>query len=952
MTQKTPIFVFLFALTGFIASISAQQPTSCSLPAPEITINRDNIFNDQQDQWLGDAQADWTEPNYLLLPASKSEYLTQLGNKLLAQLPPTPIHYTFRVFESDNIQSFALAGGHIYVSRKLILDAHNEDELAGILAHEIAISYTRHIDTDYTLSLANLLHVKSLGDQADVNDKIYRIKNIPKDVLYLYRWKPGLSVSEQESDELLADRVGFYAAVKAGYAPQAFNSITDRASLNAGYKGNFLTDMLDLTTNVSMRVRELQKMTAALPAGCRGVQPLERAEFKAFQSFLSSQRINSLLPPTSGLKAVKLDPPMSPALENVRLSPDGNYLLAQDEHRIHVLSRAPLKLLFSIDAPDAKMAQFTPDSSDVVFYFSGLRFEDWNVATQKRVHVYDISDYNRCLQDSLSPDGHTFACFTRNYEDIHVRIGNHGSFGWVKLEDLRTGKTLYENSKFYTANFEVLPGPGRIRDPRQAAVAWSQDGRYFLAASGTTSLAYDVLAGKTVELGKDLSHLTENHMAFVDSNKLLFQCDWGYKEGGPRDTFKMCYNNFPDGNPLNTFEMGRMWMSRVTSGTRLVTGPSSDGAATLFDPASKSMGTSFKLDPVDLAGNFVASEAPSGGVSVGTLGGSMETAALPVTPLASVEAARFSLDGRYLAVSDRARGAVWDLNSGKQIALGGPFRNAQFDAQGKLQARIADQELKPSSNVRTDMRIGKVLPASSIAAEKIQYGSVIVQYKPLERDQELHFNAKIEAVDATSGNPLWSRRFPNTPPIVVDTDGDQLLLLMDRRGYTGGDEIDHNKRLVVRTSDEYKELTERGLVVEVISRRTGVPERLIVAPEVGFGSRDERMAALYGDLLAIHGDNNDSVVYRTSDGARLLAFSGHAIAGDASMGLIAANNRQQDVTVYDVATGKEVARVTLDHFVLAARFIPEKRQLLVLTATQRVYVLDLPATGPAVSAAK
>jgi hypothetical protein len=93
------------------------------------------------------------------------------------------------------------------------------------------------------------------------------------------------------------------------------------------------------------------------------------------------------------------------------------------------------------------------------------------------------------------------------------------------------------------------------------------------------------------------------------------------------------------------------------------------------------------------------------------------------------------------------------------------------------------------------------------------------------------------------------------------------------------------------------------LVVEVISRRTGTPERLIVAPEVGYGNSDERSAQLYGDLLAIHGESNASVVYRISDGARLLAFSGRSIAGDASLGLIAVNKRLQDITVYDVATG-------------------------------------------------
>jgi hypothetical protein len=47
-----------------------------------------------------------------------------------------------------------------------------------------------------------------------------------------------------------------------------------------------------------------------------------------------------------------------------------------------------------------------------------------------------------------------------------------------------------------------------------------------------------------------------------------------------------------------------------------------------------------------------------------------------------------------------------------------------------------------------------------------------------------------------------------------------------------------------------------------------------------------------------------------------------------------------------------VKRVTLDNTVFTARFIPEKKQLLVLTATQTVYALDLPGDGPPSGSAK
>jgi len=290
---------------------------------------------------------------------------------------------------------------------------------------------------------------------------------------------------------------------------------------------------------------------------------------------------------------------------------------------------------------------------------------------------------------------------------------------------------------------------------------------------------------------------------------------------------------------------------------------------------------------------------------------------------------------------------VWDLNTGRQVSLTGPFRNAKFDGQGRLQAQVAAHELKPAMDETIDQRTGKVAPTLSIEAEKVQYGSIVVQYKPLEKDERIQHNVEIDAYDAASGNRLWSRRFPHNAPQLFDTDGDQLLLVSDRRSETGADAIDHNKKVVIRTADEIKELNEHGLVVEVIAGQTGATERVVVAPEMSSARGDDRSAALYGDLLAIHGSYDNTVVYRVTDGARLMAFFGRPIAGDAGLGLIAATNNPQEVTIYEATSGKEVGRVTLDHYVLAARFIPEKRQLLVLTATQCVYALDLPTDGAA-----
>ena len=341
------------------------------------------------------------------------------------------------VFESGEIRSFSLAGGEIYLSRKLVLDARSEDELAGMLAHEIARVYTHHTATAFTLELKNLLDVKQVGDETDINDKFQRLLNVPR-VFLDTKWKPNLSIQDQQDDELLADRVGFYAYVKAGYAPEEYATMLDRISVNVGFRGNLLTDLLEETPVVSMRVNLAKKLAKSLPGECQAKPPNRNAVFQDFQKKMNRARVDPLTTPTPGLEWTALDPPMSPALENVRVSPDGRYVLAQDAWQIHVYGREPLGLLFSIDALDAEMAQFTPDSQDVVFYYRGLRFEDWSIARRQINGALDFSDYYGCLQASLSPDGFTFACFSRNYD-----------MGWLKLTDLHTGRLIYQDMNFY-----------------------------------------------------------------------------------------------------------------------------------------------------------------------------------------------------------------------------------------------------------------------------------------------------------------------------------------------------------------------------------------------------------------------------------------------------------------------------------------------------------------------
>ena len=72
-------------------------------------------------------------------------YVTRVAGKVVAasDQPAMPVHV--RVVNTEDVNAFVTAGGHIYVFTGLIKTAQNESQLAGVLAHEISHAIARHV---------------------------------------------------------------------------------------------------------------------------------------------------------------------------------------------------------------------------------------------------------------------------------------------------------------------------------------------------------------------------------------------------------------------------------------------------------------------------------------------------------------------------------------------------------------------------------------------------------------------------------------------------------------------------------------------------------------------------------------------------------------------------------------------------------------------------------------
>jgi predicted Zn-dependent protease len=72
-------------------------------------------------------------------------YLDEVGQRILKALPDQPFPYHFYVIHDDVYNAFASPAGHIFINSGLFAALENEDELAGIMAHETAHVVCRHI---------------------------------------------------------------------------------------------------------------------------------------------------------------------------------------------------------------------------------------------------------------------------------------------------------------------------------------------------------------------------------------------------------------------------------------------------------------------------------------------------------------------------------------------------------------------------------------------------------------------------------------------------------------------------------------------------------------------------------------------------------------------------------------------------------------------------------------
>ena len=211
------------------------------------------------DDWrLNDGQAEMSDAEEIEMgkqadPYIKSNFyfeteqeintrVNAIVQRLVAVCDRKTLPFTCNIIDSYSINAFSAPGGHIYLTSGLLRFVETEDEVAGIIGHEVAHASLRHASKLYCEVMKNYGHKTE--------------NNAAAGLLLLN--------NHLEEFEVDADTVGVLYAQKAGFDPDGLPNFLER-HLDAILQSKmFGVPGFGIITTINFRVNRLREYIATL----------------------------------------------------------------------------------------------------------------------------------------------------------------------------------------------------------------------------------------------------------------------------------------------------------------------------------------------------------------------------------------------------------------------------------------------------------------------------------------------------------------------------------------------------------------------------------------------------------------------------------------------------------------------------------------------------------------
>ncbi len=258
----------LGALVLSIAMLTRPAVAVNDIDLPDMGGPNDSVLSQAAEEQIGRAiYRNLQSMEAIVTDPEVQEYIQSIGLQLASHAQDEGDSFQFFVINDRAINAFALPGGYIGIHSGLILATKNENELAGVMAHEIAHVTQRHISRAVfanknasIINMAAMLGAILLGVATGAGGDV---------ITGAVMASQGLAAQQQidftRANEYEADRVGVGIMHEAGYDPQGMPDFFETMSRLTGMSTRNVPEFLMTHPVTTNRIAETRGRAAQYP---------------------------------------------------------------------------------------------------------------------------------------------------------------------------------------------------------------------------------------------------------------------------------------------------------------------------------------------------------------------------------------------------------------------------------------------------------------------------------------------------------------------------------------------------------------------------------------------------------------------------------------------------------------------------------------------------------------
>ncbi len=257
-------------LVGALAFASAAAQES---KLPDIGSSAGNVLSPaKQAEYGAMTLAQLRHEGYVLDDPLLGGWLDEVGQRLGGASDSPQQHFTFFLLRDRQINAFATLGGYVAMNAGLVLAADREDEVAGVLSHEVAHVTQQHVlrgaeraQRDSIPIMLAMLGAIIAAQQSGGNSSGNATQAAVLGGMGLLQQR---QIDYTRDNEAEADRIGIRAMARGGYDPSAmgdfFEKLQSVVRVNQGDERSRTPGYLQTHPITLTRISEARERAASL----------------------------------------------------------------------------------------------------------------------------------------------------------------------------------------------------------------------------------------------------------------------------------------------------------------------------------------------------------------------------------------------------------------------------------------------------------------------------------------------------------------------------------------------------------------------------------------------------------------------------------------------------------------------------------------------------------------